>query len=67
VWPPIHAAALLQLGRREAAQQAFDEHMRRHPKFTTAQALSRVPSEQPGYVEMRNRLIASLRELGLRD
>ncbi|MBL8342548.1 MAG: winged helix-turn-helix domain-containing protein [Rubrivivax sp.] len=67
VWPPIHAAALVQLGRREAAQQAFDEHMRRHPKFTTAQALSRVPGLEPGYAEMRTRLIASLRELGLRD
>jgi tetratricopeptide (TPR) repeat protein len=67
VWPPIHAAALLQLGRREAAQQAFDEHMRRHPKFGTAQALSRLPSEEPGYGEMRARLIAGLRELGLRD
>ena len=33
LWPPIHAAALLRLGRREAAQQAFDEHMRRHPGF----------------------------------
>lgn len=67
VWPPIHAAALMQLGRREAAQQAFDEHMKRHPKFTTAQALSRLPSDEPGYVEMRARLMASLRELGLRD
>jgi tetratricopeptide (TPR) repeat protein len=67
VWPPIHAAALLQLGRREAAQQAFDEHMRRHPRFTTAQVVSRLPSDEPGYGPMRARLIASLRELGLRD
>jgi adenylate cyclase len=66
-WPPIHAAALLQLGQREAAQQAFDEHMRRHPKFTMAQALSKVPGDEPGCVQMRTRLAASLRELGLRD
>jgi len=67
VWPPIHAAALLQLGQREAAQQAFDEHMRRHPRFTTAQVISRLPSDEPGYGPMRARLIAGLRELGLRD
>jgi tetratricopeptide (TPR) repeat protein len=66
-WPPIHAAALLQLGQREAAQRAFDEHMKLHPKFTMAQALSKVPGDAPGCVQMRNRLIASLRELGLRD
>ncbi|MGE5336439.1 MAG: winged helix-turn-helix domain-containing protein [Gemmatimonadota bacterium] len=66
-WPPIHAAALLQLGQREAAQRAFDEHMRRHPKFTMAQALSKVPGDEPACAQMRTRLAASLRELGLRD
>jgi tetratricopeptide (TPR) repeat protein len=66
-WPPIHAAALLQLGQREAAQRAFDEHMRLHPKFTMAQALSKVPGDAPGCVQMRNHLTSSLRELGLRD
>jgi TolB-like protein/DNA-binding winged helix-turn-helix (wHTH) protein len=67
VWPPIHAASLLHLGHREAARAAFDEHMRRHPTFTAAQVLSRLPSEEPGYPQMRQRLLASLRELGLRD
>lgn len=67
VWPPIHAAALLRLGRRDAAQQAFDEHMRRHPGFTAANVQARVPSAGPDYVEMRSRLNASLRELGMRD
>jgi TolB-like protein/DNA-binding winged helix-turn-helix (wHTH) protein/Tfp pilus assembly protein PilF len=66
-WPPIHAAALLRLGRREAAQQAFDEHMRRHPKFGAGQIKARMPSEVPAYAEMRSRLITSLRELGMRD
>lgn len=66
-WPPIHAAALLQLGQREAAQRAFNEHMKLHPKFTMAQALSKVPGDAPGCVQMRNRLVASRRELGLRD
>ena len=66
LWPPIHAAAQLRLGRREAAQQAFDEHMGRHPAFTVRQLHFRVPSE-PDYGEMRSRLNASLRELGMRD
>jgi adenylate cyclase len=66
-WPPIHAAALLQLGHRQAAQRAFEEHMRRHPKFTMSQALSKVSGDEPGCVQMRTRLVASLRELGLRD
>ncbi|MEP7281199.1 MAG: winged helix-turn-helix domain-containing protein [Rubrivivax sp.] len=66
-WPPIHAAALLQLGQREAAQRAFDEHMRRHPKFKMAQALSKMSGDAPGCVQMRTSLAASLRELGLRD
>jgi adenylate cyclase len=65
--PPIHAAALLRLGQREAAQQAFDEHMRRHPSFGVRHVHARIPSAEPDYAEMRSRLIASLRELGMRD
>jgi DNA-binding winged helix-turn-helix (wHTH) protein/TolB-like protein len=66
VWPPIHAAALHQLGRHDEARQAFAEHMRRHPGFTSAQAASRLPSQEPGFVQARERLLGSLRELGLR-
>ena len=68
-WPPIHAAALLRLGQRQAAQQAFDEHMRRHPGFVTAQVMRRIPgtaSDDPAGL-LRSRLTASLRELGMRD
>ncbi|MDF2465810.1 MAG: hypothetical protein K0Q43_4045 [Ramlibacter sp.] len=65
-WPPIHAAALLRLGQRDAAQQAFDEYMRRHPGFVAGQVKVRLPSEDPTYAEMRSRLIASLHELGMR-
>jgi DNA-binding winged helix-turn-helix (wHTH) protein/TolB-like protein len=66
VWPPIHAAALHRLGRHDEARQALAEHMRRHPGFTAAQAMSRLPSQEPGFVEARERLLGSLRELGLR-
>jgi TolB-like protein/DNA-binding winged helix-turn-helix (wHTH) protein len=68
-WPPIHAAALLRLGQREAAKQAFDEHLRRHPDFVTAHATRRIPgteADDPAGV-LRTRLVASLRELGMRD
>ena len=66
-WPPIHAAALLRLGLRDAAQQAFDEHMRRHPGFAAGQVTARFPSEEAAHSELRSRLIESLRELGMRD
>jgi adenylate cyclase len=67
VWPPIHAAALLRLGHREAAQRAFDEHMRRHPDYVEGKVQARVPSAGPPYAEMQSRLIESLRELGMRE
>ena len=66
-WPPIHAAALLRLGQREAAQQAYDEHMRRHPRFVAGQVQTRFPSDEAASAEMRSRLLASLRELGMHE
>jgi adenylate cyclase len=66
LWPPIHAAALLRLGQREAAQLAFDEHMRRHPGFGARQVQFRVPAA-PDHADIRSRLATSLRELGMRD
>jgi len=62
LWPPLHAAALLRLGQREAAQQAFDEHMRRHPAFVTAHATRRIPGSEADDSAgvLRTRLVASL-------
>jgi adenylate cyclase len=65
-WPPIHAASLHRLGKFDAAQQAFEEHMRRHPAFTASQISRRLPSEEPAFVEARGRLIDSLSALGMR-
>ncbi len=67
LWPPIHAAAMLRLGQREAAQQAFDAHLRRHPGYVTAQVMRRMPGADPAPDGLRSRLIGSLRELGMRD
>ncbi len=66
VWPPIHAAAMLRLGQRAEAGLSFDEFAKRHPSYTAAQIVNRVPGADPVCVEMRERLISSLRELGLR-
>ena len=65
-WPPIHAAAQHRLGKIDAAQQAFDDHMRRHPAFVASQIKARLPSDEPAYAEARERLVASLRALGMR-
>mgnify|MGYP003478064039 CR=1 FL=1 len=65
-WPPIHAAALHRLGKIDAAQQAFDEHMRRHPAFVASQIKPRLPSDEPAFAEARERLVASLLALGMR-
>lgn len=65
VWPPIHAAALHRLGESEAAQRAWDEHLQRHPGFGPRQILARMPGDLPAYVEMRERLLQSLRALGM--
>lgn len=66
-WPPIHAAALHRLGELDAAQRAFDEHMSRHPNFTASQLRSRLASDEPALAEARERLVASLRQLGMHD
>ena len=66
-WPPIHAAALYRLGQIDAAQQAFADHMRRHPAFTASQIKPRLPSDEPAFAEARERLVASLRALGMRE
>lgn len=66
-WPPIHAAALQRMGQLDAAQRAFDEHMRRHPDFSARQIKQRMPSDEPAFAEARERLVASLRQLGMRD
>jgi DNA-binding winged helix-turn-helix (wHTH) protein/TolB-like protein len=65
-WPPMHAAALHRLGKLDAAQQAFDEHMRLHPAFAASQIKARLPSDEPAFVVARERLVASLSALGMR-
>ncbi len=60
-WPPVHAAALWQLGQRDAARQAVAEYEARHGRFEPAQALPRLPGNEPRWVAARELLLASLR------
>jgi hypothetical protein len=55
------------LGKLDAAQRAFDDHMRHHPDITATQLTRRLPSDEPAFAEARDRLVASLRELGMRE
>ncbi|MFN0185200.1 MAG: winged helix-turn-helix domain-containing protein [Aquabacterium sp.] len=65
-WPPIHAAALIEAGDREAAQRAWDEFAARHPGFDGAALLARLPGTTPRYAAARERMLGALRSLGLR-
>lgn len=62
-WPPIQAAALWQLGRAEAARAEFEAYQARHGQFQVAQALQRLPGQEPTWVAAREVLIQSLRQI----
>ena len=66
LWPPIHAAAMQCLGQTAAARQSFGEHMTRHPRFEAGNIILRLPGEHPQLVEARERLVTSLKLLGMR-
>jgi TolB-like protein len=64
-WPPVHAAAMQLMGQREAAEDALRDHLARHPGFETAHILQRLSGGTVGFLEGRERLLDSLREIGL--
>ena len=65
-WPPVHAAAMARLGQQAGAKQAFDEFQARNPTYEVGRIVQRLTGTDPRFVEGRDRLVASLRELGLR-
>ena len=65
-WPPIHAAALVRLGNQVEAKGVLDDFLLRHPKYETSDIGQRLGGTDPRVVESRDRLIASLREIGMR-
>ena len=65
-WPPIHAAALVRLGSKAEAKAVVDDFLLRHPKYESSDIGERLGGTDPRVVESRDRLVASLREIGLR-
>ena len=61
------AAALAQDGHRDDAQRVIDELRQRNPNFDSAviDAIWQTTNAHPKFVEGRDRLIATVRELGL--
>ena len=66
-YPLLLAAALAHDGRRDEARQVVDEFKRRNPGFDSARAatLWNVTNADPKFVEGRDRIVATVRELGL--
>jgi DNA-binding winged helix-turn-helix (wHTH) protein/TolB-like protein len=65
-WPPIHAAALVRLGSKAQGKAVVDDFLLRHPKYESSDIGERLGGTDPRVVESRDRLVASLREIGLR-
>jgi Flp pilus assembly protein TadD len=61
------AAALAHDGRRDEARQVVDEFKRRSPGFDSARAAASwsATNADPKFVEGRDRIVATVRELGL--
>ncbi len=66
-YPLLLAAALAHDGRRDEARQVVDEFKRRNPGMDSARAaaLWNVTNADPKFVEGRDRIVATVRELGL--
>jgi tetratricopeptide (TPR) repeat protein len=64
-WPPVQAAALLELGLRAEAQASWDEFHRRHPNYGRAAVLRRLGGDFPRFAAARAKLIGRLGELGM--
>ena len=64
-WPPIHAAAMQRMGRTDTARQALVDFNAQHPGFAPDHILQRLPGDNPRLMEGRERLVSSLKEIGL--
>lgn len=65
-WPPVHAAAMHRLGHAEEARRMFSDFLARHPAFTSLHVAERLPGDEPRLAAARERLIGSLKAIGLR-
>jgi tetratricopeptide (TPR) repeat protein len=62
---PVLIAALARDGRRQEAAQVLKDFTQRHPTFTSEEIAKRWYGTHPSFVEGRERVVASVRELGL--
>lgn len=65
-WPPLHAAALVRLGRPDEARAVFEDFRTRHPKIESVHVERRIPGTHPLFVRAREQLLADLRGMGFR-
>jgi DNA-binding winged helix-turn-helix (wHTH) protein/TolB-like protein len=65
-WPPIYAAALVRLGSKAEGKGVLDDFLLRHPKYEISDIGQRLGGTAPRVVESRERLVASLRDIGMR-
>jgi TolB-like protein/DNA-binding winged helix-turn-helix (wHTH) protein len=63
-WPPVHVAALWQMGRTAAAREAMAEYTARHGAFAPEQLRRRLRGEHPRFVPVRERLERALADAG---
>ena len=65
----VLAASLVELGRRAEAEEIVRDYMARNPTFETANISTRMwpagAAGHPGFVSGRDRIAATLRELGM--
>jgi hypothetical protein len=63
--PLILAASLARAGRAEEARQIVESYQPRHPQFRTASVARVLLSNEPRLVSGRERLVSTLRALGV--
>jgi TolB-like protein/DNA-binding winged helix-turn-helix (wHTH) protein len=65
-WPPVHVAALWQLGSKDAAREALAAYVSRHGAFKPEQMRPRLPGNHPRFAPQRERLAQALEAAGAR-
>jgi TolB-like protein/DNA-binding winged helix-turn-helix (wHTH) protein len=65
-WPPVHAAALWQVGKKDAARGAMAAYVARHGDFKPEQIRPRMPGDHPRFAPERERLARALVEASVR-
>lgn len=59
-WPPVHAAALWQMGQRDGARALMADFSARHGALTLEQIRRRLPGDGPQFSQARERLAQAL-------